>query len=57
MIKSQGDKSNLKKMGIGCYLRNAFISILLYVGDMALIPPSLKGLQKLVLEAESYCKP
>ena len=46
----------LKNMGIGCYLRNAFLSILLYADDMALIAPSLKGLQKLLLATESYCK-
>ena len=44
----------LTNMGIGCYLKNAFLSILLYADDMALIAPSLKGLQKLLLATESY---
>ena len=46
----------LSKMGIGCHLNNAFLSILLYADDMALIAPSLKGLQKLLHATESYCK-
>ena len=36
----------LSKMGIGCHLKNVFLSILLYADDMALVAPSLKGLQK-----------
>ena len=43
-------------MGIGCHLRNVFLSILLYADDMALISPSLQGLQKLLSATESYCK-
>ena len=38
----------LSKMGIGCHLRDIFLSILLYAVDMALIAPSLCGLQKLL---------
>ena len=43
-------------MRIGCFLRNAFLSTLLYDDDMALLAPSLKGLQKLLLATETYCK-
>ena len=43
-------------MGIGCYLRSVFLSILLYADDMALLAPSLKGLQKLLTATESYCQ-
>ena len=43
-------------MGIGCHLKNTFISLLLYADDMALMAPSLAGLQKLLGIAESYCK-
>ena len=45
----------LSEMGIGCYLRDVFLSILLYADDMALLAPSLKGLQKLLSATESYC--
>ena len=45
----------LSRMGIGCYLKNTFLSILLYADDMALLAPSLKGLQKLLSATESYC--
>ena len=34
----------LKALGIGCYLREVFLSILLYADDMALLAPSLRGL-------------
>ena len=46
----------LKALGIGCYLREVFLSILLYADDMALLAPSLRGLQKLLLATEDYCK-
>ena len=42
--------------GVGCYLSNLFLSILLYADDMALIAPSLRGLQKLLSVTEEYCK-
>ena len=46
----------LADMKIGCHLRNTFMSLLLYADDMALICPSLGGLQKLLSVTESYCK-
>ena len=46
----------LSKMRIGCHLRNTFLSILLYADDMALLSPSLKGLQKLLSATKSYCE-
>ena len=46
----------LSDMGIDCYLKNLFLSILLYADDMALIAPSLRGLQKLISATEKYCK-
>ena len=46
----------LSRMGIGCHLRNLFLSILLYADDMALMAPSLKGLQKLLSATEHYCQ-
>ena len=42
-------------IGIGCYLLQKFLSILLYADDMALLAPSLKGLQTLLSATEKYC--
>ena len=46
----------LSELGIGCHLRNIFLSILLYADDMALISPSLQSLQRLLSATEDYCK-
>ena len=43
-------------LGVGCHLINIFLSILLYADDMALLAPSLKGLQRLLTATETYCK-
>ena len=45
----------LADMGIGCHLRAISLSILLYANDMALVAPSLKGLQKLLIVTDQYC--
>ena len=45
----------LTRAGIGCHLRNMFLSILLYADDMALVSPSLRGLQNLLILTEQYC--
>ena len=45
----------LVSLGIGCYLRAQFLSVLLYADDTALLAPSLKGLQTLLNATESYC--
>ena len=45
----------LSQAGIGCHIKNTFLSILLYADDMALISPSLRGLQKLLNLTENYC--
>ena len=45
----------LKDAGVGCYLRNTFLSFLLYADDMCLIAPSLKGLQHLLHLTENFC--
>ena len=46
----------LAKLHVGCYICNIFISALLYADDMALMSPSLRGLQRLLLACEQYCK-
>ena len=45
----------LSLAGVGCHIRNMFLSILLYADDMCLISPSLKGLQRLLQITEKYC--
>ena len=45
----------LSKLRVGCHIRDIFISALLYADDMALISPSLKGLQKMLTVCERYC--
>ena len=46
----------LAATGVGCHMSNLFLSILLYADDMALIAPSLRGLQKLLSVTEEYCR-
>ena len=46
----------LSDIGIGCHLQETFLSILLYADDMALMAPSLKGLQTLLTATEHYCR-
>ena len=46
----------LSEAGIGCHIRDVFLSILLYADDMCLTAPSLKGLQRLLQVTENYCK-
>ena len=45
----------LSELGVGCHILNTFVSILLYADDMALLSPSLRGLQRLLLTCEQYC--
>ena len=46
----------LTKLNVGCFISGIFIAALLYADDMALMSPSLKGLQKLLRACEAYCK-
>ena len=46
----------LSELGVGCHLKDLFLSILLYADDMALTSPSLRGLQQLLSATELYCK-
>ena len=45
----------LKSLGVGCYVRTTFAAALFYADDMAVLAPSLKGLQKLLDACSSYC--
>ena len=46
----------LMKLNVGCYIRNVFVLALLYADDMALLSPSLRGLQQLLSACEQFCK-
>ena len=45
----------LKSCGVGCYIRKTFAAALFYADDMAIMAPSLKGLQKLLNICGTYC--
>ena len=45
----------LEASGVGCYYLNKFAAALIYADDMAVLLPSLKGLQKLFNLCEKYC--
>ena len=45
----------LKARGIGCYTRGIFAAALFYADDMAILSPSLKGLQALLNICNKYC--
>ena len=45
----------LESSNIGCYLVDKFAAAIMYADDMALLAPSLKGLQKLLWLCEGYC--
>ena len=42
--------------GIGCYYGKMFAAALFYADDMALLAPSIRGLQRLLSICEAYCK-
>ena len=45
----------LQSSGVGCYIANTFAALLMYADDMAVLSPSLKGLNKLLHLCEEYC--
>ena len=45
----------LKSSGIGCYMRKVFAAAIFYADDMAIIAPSIRGLQRLLEICGSYC--
>jgi hypothetical protein len=47
--------SELIHSGIGCYLRDMFLSCLMYADDMALVAPSMSALRKLLEICGHYC--
>ena len=47
--------SKLRSLRIGCYYLDIFAASLFYADDMAIIAPSLHGLQKLLDQCAKYC--
>ena len=45
----------LESLNVGCYILEVFMAILLYADDMALVAPSVKGLQMLLDKCNEYC--
>ena len=45
----------LQKSGIGCHVRAIFAACLFYADDIAVLAPSVKGLQYLLNLCHSYC--
>jgi hypothetical protein len=45
----------LKKLNVGCYVLYMFIAAIFYADDMAILSPSLKGLQILLIVCQEYC--
>ena len=45
----------LKSSGIGCHISGVFAAALFYADDMAILSPSLRGLQSLLNICSSYC--
>ena len=45
----------LKVNGIGCHIQGIFVAALFYADDMAVLSPSIKGLQKMLGICSKYC--
>ena len=45
----------LQSLKVGCYVTGVFMAALLYADDMALLSPSIKGLQILLDQCSDYC--
>ena len=46
----------LRSSKVGCHFKTVFMSALLYADDMAILAPSVKGLQRLLNICSAYCK-
>ena len=47
--------TKLKHSGAGCHIQNVFAAALLYADDIAIMAPSLRGLQKLLDLCGNFC--
>ena len=45
----------LKSLNVGCYVKGIFAAAIFYADDMAVIAPSVGGLQKLLNACATYC--
>ena len=45
----------LQSLGVGCHIKRVFAAALFYADDMAVLSPSVKGLQKLLDACMKYC--
>ena len=45
----------LESSGVGCFVLDKFAAALMYADDIAILAPSIKGLQKLLSLCEDYC--
>ena len=45
----------LERLDVGCYILEIFMAALLYADDMALLSPSMKGLEMLLATCKEYC--
>ena len=45
----------LESSGVGCFVLERFAAALMYADDIAILAPSIKGLQKLLSLCEDYC--
>ena len=48
--------SYLMKLGVGCYVFGLFAAALFYADDMAILSPSIRGLQMLLNACADYCQ-
>jgi hypothetical protein len=46
---------HLQHCGFGCYVRDVFLSCLLYADDMGIVSPSIKALRRLLNIVSEYC--
>ena len=46
----------LQSLDIGCYVKNVFAAAIFYADDMAVLSPSIKGLQRLLDVCAEYCR-
>ena len=44
-----------KSLDVGCYVLDVFLAALLYADDMAVLAPSIKGLQALLDKCNDFC--
>ena len=48
--------SDLESLNVGCYVMDVFMASLLYADDMAVLAPSVKGLQSLLEKCSNFCQ-